>query len=134
MLLLLSLFLLFLLLFLFTYAISFIEELLSYPPPIIEGIAQMLSNWERLIEIQTCAAEIQVQAIEAQAQVSRSQTQGQSSMTSGSTFEQFKKFYPLTFKGEYDPIVAESWTLCDAPKQGVPIITYQPVEIPVDIE
>ena len=32
-------------------------------------------------------------------------------MTSGSTFEQFKKFNPPTFKGESDPIVAGSWTL-----------------------
>ena len=32
-------------------------------------------------------------------------------MTSGSTFEQFKKLNPPAFKGVYDPIVAESWTL-----------------------
>ena len=35
------------------------------PSPTIEGITQMLSNWERLIEIQTRAVEIQVQATEA---------------------------------------------------------------------
>ena len=27
------------------------------------------------------------------------------------TFEQFKKLNPSVFKGEFDPIVAESWTL-----------------------
>ena len=32
-------------------------------------------------------------------------------MTSGSTFEQFKKLNPPAFKGESDPVVAESWTL-----------------------
>ena len=32
-------------------------------------------------------------------------------MTSGSTFEKFKKLNPLAFKGESDPIVAESWVL-----------------------
>ena len=32
-------------------------------------------------------------------------------MTSGSTFKQFKKLNPPTFKGESNPIVAESWTL-----------------------
>ena len=58
----------------------------------------MLSNWKRWIEIQTRAAKIQVQDVEALAQVSKSQTQGQSSMTSGSTFEQFKKLNPPTFK------------------------------------
>ena len=68
------------------------------PPLTVKGIARMLSNWERSIEIQTCAAEIQVQAIEVQAHVSKSQTQGQSSMTSGSTFEQFKKLNPPAFK------------------------------------
>ena len=40
-------------------------EQVEAPPPTIEGLAQMLSNWERLIEIQTRAAEIQVQAAEA---------------------------------------------------------------------
>ena len=71
----------------------------------------MLSNWERLIEIQTYAAKIQVQVIEAHAQVSKSQTQDQSFMTGGSTFEQFKKLNPPAFKGESHPIVAELWTL-----------------------
>ena len=37
------------------------------PPLTIEGISQLLSNWEILIEIQTHAAEIQAQAVEAQA-------------------------------------------------------------------
>ena len=37
------------------------------PPPTVEGISQLLSNWEILIEIQTRAAEIQAQALEAQA-------------------------------------------------------------------
>ena len=32
-------------------------------------------------------------------------------MTSGSTFEHFKKLNHPAFKGESDPIVAESWTL-----------------------
>ena len=36
-------------------------------------------------------------------------------MTGGSTFKQFKKLNPPTFKGEYDPIVAESGIL-DAEK------------------
>ena len=57
------------------------------PPPTLEGMAQMLSNWERFIGIQTRFIEIQAQAEEAQVQVARSQTQGQSSMTSGSTFD-----------------------------------------------
>ena len=30
-------------------------EQVEAPPPTVEGIAQMLSNWERLIEIQTRA-------------------------------------------------------------------------------
>ena len=38
-----------------------------------------------------------------------SQTQGRSSMTSGSSFEQFNKLNPPAFKGDFDPIVAESW-------------------------
>ena len=87
---------------------SRVTEQVEAPPPIVEGTTQMLSNWERLIEIQTRAIEIQVQVAEAQAQVSKSQTQGQSSMTSGSTFEQFKKLNPPTFKGEFDTIVVES--------------------------
>ena len=32
-------------------------------------------------------------------------------MTTRSTFEHFKKLNPLAFKGEFDPIVAESWIL-----------------------
>ena len=32
-------------------------------------------------------------------------------MTSESTFGQFKKLNPSAFKGEFDPIVVESWTL-----------------------
>ena len=32
-------------------------------------------------------------------------------MTCGSTFEQFKKLNPPTFKGESDPVMEESWTL-----------------------
>ena len=71
----------------------------------------MLNNWERLIDIQTHVVEIQVQAAEAQTQDSNSQTQVQSFMTGGSTFEQFKKLNPPAFKGEFDPIVAESWIL-----------------------
>ena len=86
-------------------------EQVEGPPPTVEGIAQILSNWERLIEIQTRGVEIQVQVAEAHTHVSKSQTQDQSSMTSRSTFERFKKLNPPAFKGESSPIVAESWTL-----------------------
>ena len=44
-------------------------EQVEAPPLTIEGISQLLSNWEILIEIQTRVAEIQAQAVEAQAQV-----------------------------------------------------------------
>ena len=46
---------------------SRVIEQVEAPPPTVEGIAQMLSNWERLIEIQTSAIEIQVQVVKAQA-------------------------------------------------------------------
>ena len=39
---------------------SRVTEQVEAPPPIVEGIAQILSNWEILIEIQTRAAKIQV--------------------------------------------------------------------------
>ena len=44
-----------------------VTEQVEAPPPTVEGISQLLSNWERFNEIQTCAAEIQAQAVEARA-------------------------------------------------------------------
>ena len=42
-----------------------VTEQVEAPPPTVEGISQLLSNWERLNEIQTHAAEIQAQVVEA---------------------------------------------------------------------
>ena len=46
---------------------SRVTKQVEAPPPTIEGITQMLSNWEILIQIQiqTRATEIQDQAIES---------------------------------------------------------------------
>ena len=44
-----------------------VTEQVEASPPTVERIAQMLSNWDRLIEIQTRATKIQVQVVEAQA-------------------------------------------------------------------
>ena len=44
---------------------SRVIEQVEAPPPTVEGISQLLSNWERLFEIETHAAELQALAVEA---------------------------------------------------------------------